>query len=67
MDIHFVSNDEGFICGPNNYVIRTQNGGKTWQEMDGLSGIGSYGKMAYHQGDLYLLGEEGKLLKMEIE
>lgn len=67
MDIYFVTQDEGFICGPNNYLLRTQNGGKTWVQMDQLSGMGSYVKMAYYQGDMYLLGEEGKLLKMEIE
>jgi photosystem II stability/assembly factor-like uncharacterized protein len=67
MDIYFVSDDEGYICGPNNYVLRTQDGGNSWVQMDGLSGLGSYGKIAYYDGDLFLLGEEGKLLKIEIE
>jgi photosystem II stability/assembly factor-like uncharacterized protein len=70
LDLCFVSANEGFVVGAYGLVLRTSDGGKTWESWfdraDNPSLLNLYAVRAV-RGSIYIAGEGGLLLKLDRE
>ncbi|HEY9081287.1 WD40/YVTN/BNR-like repeat-containing protein [Magnetovibrio sp.] len=68
LDVLFVSENTGFVIGAYNLIFRTDDGGKTWTSwqahVDNPGGLHLYGIRAVGD-DIYIVGEQGLLLKAD--
>lgn len=66
LDLYFENAQSGYIVGAYNLMFKTTDGGKTWQpwqsHVSNPKGFHLYGIRAAG-GDLYLVGEQGTLLR----
>ncbi|MGJ7512699.1 WD40/YVTN/BNR-like repeat-containing protein [Variovorax sp. GT1P44] len=68
LDLCFVSANEGFVVGAYGLILRTADGGKTWEpwfdRADNPNLLNLYAVRA-HRGAIYIAGEAGLLLKLD--
>ena len=66
LDLYFLNERIGYLVGAYNLILRTEDGGQTWQSwmqhLDNPQGLNLYGIRAW-RGDLYIAGERGLLLR----
>src|SRR5262245_37489421 len=70
LDVWFENERAGFVVGAFNLILRTSDGGKTWQSWseraENPKGLHLYAVRAIGE-DLYIAGEQGLLLKLDRE
>ncbi|MDM0110127.1 YCF48-related protein [Variovorax sp. J22R24] len=68
LDLCFTSANEGFVVGAYGLILRTADGGKTWEpwfdRADNPGLLNLYAIRA-HRGSIYIAGEGGLLLKLD--
>ncbi|MFK3800183.1 MULTISPECIES: WD40/YVTN/BNR-like repeat-containing protein [unclassified Pseudomonas] len=66
LDVHFVNERTGYIIGAYNLILRTDDGGKTWQpwqsHVDNPMGLHLYA-IGGGAANLYLVGEQGSVFR----
>ncbi|MGP0173413.1 WD40/YVTN/BNR-like repeat-containing protein [Pseudomonas sp. NCHU5208] len=66
LDLHFQNDRVGYLVGAYNLILRTEDGGQSWQSwmqhLDNPQGLNLYAIRAW-RGDLYIAGERGLLLR----
>lgn len=69
-DVWFENKNTGFVVGAFNLIYRTDDGGKTWKPLfdrtENPNGMHLY-DIEYADGDIYISGEQGLLLKYDPE
>ena len=70
LDLCFVSANEGFVVGAYGLILRTADGGQTWEpwldRADNPGLLNLYAIRAHH-GAIYIAGEAGLLLKLDTD
>src|SRR4029077_12305261 len=70
LDVWFTNEHSGFVVGAFNLILRTNDGGRTWESWsdhsDNPKGLHLYAVRAVGE-DLYIAGEQGLVLKLDRE
>lgn len=68
LDLCFVGANEGFVVGAYGLILRTANGGETWEpwlDRTDNPGLLNFYAIRAHRGEIYIAGEAGLLLKLD--
>ncbi len=70
LGLHFMDTDNGFVFGAYNLILRTRDGGRTWESwadrVTNPRGLHLYGMTATGK-HLFLAGEQGLLLRADLD
>ena len=65
MHFHFFDDKTGYAVGANGTILKTKDGGETWQDKESVLKVNIYAVTAYKQNEVIIVGEQGAVLKTE--